>query len=202
MFRHKYPKLRELKEAIRSLLSRAYTSNFPRQPHKPYERFRGKPEFHQEDCIGCTACAQVCPAKAIEIEDSKNKRRLTIHWDICISCGQCQANCPPEKGIILSQEFDLATTEDRRELQQSIEKEMVVCDCCGEPIVPYDQIIWVARRLGPLIFTNTSLMLFYLTHLDLAIKEAPLQKIEPGLLRSDRIGILCPRCRREAVLKS
>lgn len=183
-------------------MSRAYTSNFPRQPHKPYERFRGKPEFHQEDCIGCTACAQVCPAKAIEIEDSKNKRRLTIHWDICISCGQCQANCPPEKGIILSQEFDLATTEDRRELQQSIEKEMVVCDCCGEPIVPYDQIIWVARRLGPLIFTNTSLMLFYLTHLDLAIKEAPLQKIEPGLLRSDRIGILCPRCRREAVLKS
>jgi len=63
--RMRYPKLRELKEAIRALIKGPYTSRFPFEPHQPYERFRGKPEFRQDDCVGCGACFQVCPAKAI-----------------------------------------------------------------------------------------------------------------------------------------
>jgi len=201
------PKIRELKEAIKSLFSPAYTSDFPRRPHIPYERFRGRPYFHEEDCTGCTACAQVCPAKAIEINDEIEgplaKRKLTVHWDICIFCGQCQANCLTGKGIMLSQEFDLATTEKREDLKQTIEKEFVLCECCAEPIVPYDQYVWVAKKLGPLSFTNASLLLFYLRSIGLALKE----KIHPGskpavINRSTRIKILCPRCRREAVIKS
>jgi hydrogenase-4 component H len=201
------PKLRELKEALKSLFSPAYTSDFPHKPHQPYERFRGRPYFHEEDCTGCTACAQVCPAKAIEvndeIEDGIAKRKLTIHWDICIFCGQCEANCLTAKGIMLSREFDLAVTEKREDLKQTVEKEFVICECCGEPVVPYDQYAWVAKRLGPLVFTNASLLLFYLRSVGLALKE----KINPGnktaaFNRSSRLRILCPACRREAVLKS
>ncbi|MDO8661863.1 MAG: 4Fe-4S dicluster domain-containing protein [Candidatus Omnitrophota bacterium] len=203
------PKVRELKEAIKSLFSPAYTSDFPRKPHIPYERFRGRPYFHEEDCTGCTACAQVCPAKAIEINDEIKgalaKRKLTVHWDICIFCGQCQANCLTAKGIMLSREFDLATTEKREDLKQTIEKEFVLCESCAEPIVPYDQYVWVAKKLGPLSFTNASLLLFYLRSIGLALKE----RIHPGpgskpaaINRSTRIKTLCPRCRREAVLKS
>lgn len=198
----KYPKLRELKEAIRALIKGPYTSRFPYEPHQPYEKFRGKPEFHQEDCIGCTACAQVCPAKAIDVEDRKTKRILTVHWDICIFCGQCQANCPTEKGIMLSQEFDLATTEKREDLKQEIEKELLLCECCGEIIAPYEQILWVAKKIGPLCFSNASLMLFYLRELGLALKEKVLPKEDWEFLRSDRIKVLCPRCLREAILKS
>ena len=196
----RYPKLRELKEAIRALIKGPYTSRFPYEPHRPYERFRGKPEFHENDCIGCGACSQVCPARAIDMQDIENKRVLTLSWDLCIFCGQCQANCVTGKGIILSNEFDLATTGKRSELRQTIEKEIARCDCCGEKIAPYDQILWVAKKLGPLCFSNTSLMLFYVRNLDLALKEEPLPKEE--FMRSDRIKVLCPRCRREAVLKS
>lgn len=201
------PKIRELKEAIKSLFSPAYTSDFPRKPHTPYERFRGRPYFHEEDCIGCAACAQVCPAKAIEINDEIKgtiaKRKLTIHWDICVFCGQCEANCLTSKGIMLSQEFDLATTEKREDLKQVIEKEFVICESCDEPIVPYDQYMWVAKKIGPLAFTNASLLLFYLRSVGLSLKE----KIIPGHKtsvsnRSMLIKILCPRCRREAVVKS
>ncbi len=201
------PKIRELIEAIKSLFSPAYTSDFPRKPHIPYERFRGRPYFHEEDCIGCTACAQVCPAMAIEVNDEIKgvlaKRKLTVHWDICIFCGQCQANCLTTKGIMLSQEFDLATTGKREDLKQTIEKEFVICECCAEPIVPCDQYVWVAKKLGPLSFTNASLLLFYLRSIGLALKE----KINPGskptaINRSMRIKTLCPRCRRQAVLKS
>ncbi len=198
----RYPKLRELKEAIKALIKGPYTVKFPYQPHKPYERFRGKPEFHEDDCVGCGACFQVCPAKAIDMQDVRDKRILTLHWDMCIFCGQCQANCITEKGIILSCEFDLATTEKREDLKQEIEKELLLCSCCGEIIAPLDQILWVANRLGPLCFSNASLMLFYLENLGLALKEKPAIKEEWEFLRSERIKILCPRCRREAVLKS
>jgi hydrogenase-4 component H len=198
----RYPKLRELKEAIKALIKGPYTSRYPYEPHKPYERFRGRPYFYEKDCIGCTACAQVCPAQAIEVEDIKNKRVLTVRWDICVFCGQCQANCPPEKGIMLSQEFDLATTEKREDLKQTIEKELILCDCCGEIVAPYDQILWVAKKIGPLCFSNASLILFYLKNLDLALKEKPCQKEELEFLRSDRIKVLCPACRRQVVIKS
>ncbi|OGX19868.1 MAG: hypothetical protein A3K83_03975 [Omnitrophica WOR_2 bacterium RBG_13_44_8b] len=202
----RYPKLRELREAIKALIKGPYTSKFPYQPHTPYERFRGRPEYHQDDCMGCTACVNVCPSDALSFEDKiengKGKRILKHRVDLCVFCGQCQANCPTEKGIVLSREFDLATTEKREELQQQIEKELVLCDCCGEIIAPYDQILWVAKRLGPLTFSNTSLMLFYLRNLVLALKEKPAPKEEQEFVRSDRIKILCPRCRREAVLKS
>jgi len=101
----RYPKLRELKEAISSLVGKPYTTRFPYQPHKPYERFRGRPEFHVEDCIGCTACLQVCPTGAItfkdEVKKGKAKRILDVRWDVCVYCGQCQANCLTGKGIIL-----------------------------------------------------------------------------------------------------
>lgn len=198
----RYPKLRELKEAIQALIKGPYTTEFPSQPHTPFERFRGKPEFHQEDCIGCTACCQVCPSAALTFEDHKHKRLLTYRVDLCIFCGQCQANCPTEKGIMLSREFDLATTGKREDLKQVIEKDLVLCECCGEGIAPHDQILWVARRLGPLTFSNASLMLFYLRNLDLALREETTPKKEAELLRADRIKLLCPKCRREAVIKS
>ncbi|MCX5713580.1 MAG: 4Fe-4S binding protein [Candidatus Omnitrophica bacterium] len=202
----RYPKLRELKEAVKALIKGPYTSKYPFLPHEPYERFRGRPYFHEQDCIGCAACAQVCPPGAIEFKDevinSKAKRRLVVHWDICIFCGQCQANCPTAKGIVLSREFDFATTENRDALKQDIEKELLTCDCCGETIVPLDQYTWVVKKLGPLCFSNASLILLYTRMLGLALKEYYQPKEALDLLRSDRIKILCPRCRRQAVIKS
>ena len=198
----KYPKLRELKEAITALIKGPYTSKFPYEPHKPYERFRGRPYFYEESCIGCTACAQVCPAKAIEVEDTLEKRVLTVHWDICIFCGQCQANCPTEKGIMLSLEFDFATTQNRKELKHVVEKKFVHCECCGEPIVPLDQYAWVTKRLGPLVFSNSSLLLYYLRLSGLALKEKLSHKEKTSFSRADRIRILCPSCRRQTVIES
>ena len=101
----RYPKLRELIEAIKSLVGRPYTSPFPKIPHKPYAKFRGKPEYSEKDCVGCLACEEVCPANAIEhadvVENAKATRRITLHLDICQFCGNCQANCITEKGIQL-----------------------------------------------------------------------------------------------------
>lgn len=200
----RYPKLRELKEALRSFFNRPYTTRFPHCPHRPFERFRGKPEFHQEDCVGCGACAQVCPAGAItfrdEVRNGRARRVLTLRWDTCIACGQCEANCITAKGITLSREFDLATTAKREDLVQEIEKDILLCEGCGAMTVPQEQMQWVAQRLGPLCFSNASLMLFYLAVQDTDPK--PMVKQERDFLRADRLKVLCPRCRRKAALKS
>ena len=202
----RYPKLRELKEAIKAVIKGPYTTKYPKQPIEPYERFRGRPYFHEDDCTGCTACAQVCPPRAIEVQDTvqngKGRRKLIVHWDICIFCGQCEANCLTGKGITLSREFDFATCDKREDLKNEIDKDFLLCECCQEPIVPYDQYVWVAARLGPLCFSNSSLMFFYLKTLNLAFEPKNPPKKEEEFFRSDRIKVLCPRCRREAVIKS
>ena len=77
----KYPKLRELVEAIKALIMGPYTSKFPFKPHQPFERFRGKPTPDDEWCIGCDACFSVCPASAIEIvDDAKEGLEANNRW--------------------------------------------------------------------------------------------------------------------------
>ena len=69
----KYPKLRELKEAVISLFTPAYTSKFPAEPHVPFEKFRGKPVVDNDNCVGCETCANVCPPFAITNYDDVEK---------------------------------------------------------------------------------------------------------------------------------
>ncbi|UCC95400.1 MAG: 4Fe-4S binding protein [Candidatus Omnitrophota bacterium] len=198
----KYPKLREIKGALTSLFTRPYTTKFPKQPHIPFSSFRGKPQYDEEKCIGCAACVNVCPAFALSFEDIhdeiESKRVFTIKWDVCIECGQCQLNCPTEEGIVLSQEFDISTTETRADLIQRIEKEMIVCECCDELIACKDHLLWTMEKVGPLYTSNTTLITFAQRRLSVS-DHLPSSKES---LRSDRFTILCPRCRREAVVAS
>jgi len=194
---------RILKEAIRSVFKGPYTTDFPYVPHRPPESFRGKPEFNESKCVGCGACCQVCPSGALSyqdlIENDKAKRKLVLRLDLCIFCGQCQANCITEDGIILTNEFDLATTGKREQLRQEIEKEMVICELCKKPIACFDHIAWTIKKLGPLYVSNSSLVTFQ--QKIITIKE-DFPKSEKDILRSDRFRILCPRCRREVVFTS
>lgn len=52
-------------------------------------------------CIGCSICAEMCPAQAITIEASQdaNKRQVTkyvIDFGKCIFCGICSEACPTQ----------------------------------------------------------------------------------------------------------
>lgn len=198
----KYPKLRELREAVKALVKGPYTLKFPKEPSVPPETFRGKPEFNEKECIGCGACAEVCPAKAIdvadEVKDGKGKRKLTLHLDLCIFCGQCHVNCLSDTGIILTNQYDLATT-DRKKLVETVEKDLLLCEICGSVIGVIDHIRWVAEKVGEAAFTNPTLMLTLLKKLDLA--EAEISPPKGPSKRSDRIKIMCPKCRRKTSLE-
>lgn len=198
----RYPKLRELKEAITALIKGPYTSRFPFEPHTPPKTFRGCPRYHEDKCVGCGACFEVCPAEAITLEDKveagRAVRRLTHYADICIFCGQCEANCITKEGIVLSQEYDLAVF-DRKDAQHYVEKDLVLCQSCAAIVGCRDHIEWVNKKLGILSYSNPTLFLSGLKNLFLVEEE---KTPTASGMRSDRLKIVCAKCRRQIVFRS
>lgn len=201
----KYPKLRELKEAIKSLFSKPFTSKFPFQPHEPFDGYRGKPKYFEEYCVGCGACAHVCPGNAITVVDPEEpvtqldptpKRKVVLNYDMCAFCGNCEHYCITEKGIQLTKEFDLALF-DRKLAVEDIEHDLVICELCSAIVTTEDHLKWLAKQLGTLAYGNPGLLLVSQRQL------IPVQSGEKGseLRRPDLFKILCPKCRHDVVLK-
>ena len=196
------PKLRELKEAVTAVLSPRFTTRFPAEPCVVPERYRGKPEFDLDKCIGCGACVNVCPApeclsQVDDLEADPPVRRITHRHYTCIFCGNCEDNCTTGDGIKLSQEWDLAGL-DREAMTETHEFELQMCEKCGALIGTKKHLVWLYEKLGPLAYTNPSLLIAksgeLLTEPQDVRKQA--QKDE-GVRTSDFMQILCPKCKCE-----
>lgn len=192
----KYPKLRELREAFKSIFTKPATTKYPFKAPEIYPRYRGKPEF-QDRCIGCHACSEVCPPRAIEVvDDIKNrKRKLMIHFDACITCGECERICTSGEGIKLVPEFALAVY-DREELTDTIERELVLCENCRKPIATKEHILWMIEKLKE---KSAALFHFQIIHLkELGVAEEVEKKVSLDK-RQDLFAILCPKCRHKVI---
>ena len=200
------PKLRELKEALLAVVRGPYTTKYPFEPHVPPDGFRGKCEFQEDHCIGCMACAMVCPAIAIEVVDDVEAkpptRRLTVHYDKCIFCGQCELNCTvndgTHSGMLLTKEYDLAGL-DRSAFRVPIEHELTVCQGCGAVVGTRKHLLWVAEKLGAKAYANPTLIVAADGSMSLA--EPFDTDADEALARNEIMRILCPDCRRTIVVR-
>jgi heterodisulfide reductase subunit A len=72
--------------------------------------------FVTEKCDGCALCLDVCPYRALKLEeydgeDGRSHRRIITDKALCKGCGLCEATCP--KGGIYVHGFTLEQLKDQ-----------------------------------------------------------------------------------------
>jgi len=77
-------------------------------------------------CNGCLACLQNCPANAIDVKDSGEKRMLLHNMARCARCGNCWRVCPQQ-----AIEFQHMMTNQWDEV---VVLNLIKCQVCDEPL--------------------------------------------------------------------
>jgi len=110
---------------MKEMMSPTVTENYPDEPPKLQERFRGvhvlqRDENGMEKCVACFLCAAACPANCIYIEAAENTEKIrisggeryaqvyNIDYNRCIFCGFCVEACPTD-AITHGHGFEIAS---------------------------------------------------------------------------------------------
>jgi 4Fe-4S ferredoxin len=96
--------------------------------------WQGSVELHSERCVeGCLACADICPTRALHIDDDGN---LALADYYCIKCGACMQVCP-----IKAETTEYTVTVESQGVEHTVTHERVT----NADALP----IWVERwRIG------------------------------------------------------
>ncbi len=79
------------------------------------------------------------------------------------------------------------------------EKDLALCEVCGDVITAKAHLDWVTKKLGPLAFSNPTLFINSLKGMGFAADVV--EAIKDYALRSDRVKVLCAKCRRKATIE-
>ena len=75
-------------------------------------------ETELDECIGCGACADICPVDAVKMVDDKPR----VDQDWCIGCGVCAIQCPADV-ISIKRRIENKGPQDFAQLHRQIKTE-------------------------------------------------------------------------------
>lgn len=107
--------------------------------------FRGVPEVDDEKCTGCGACAEICPAKAIEIVDRSDERTVKFDHTKCIFCASCEEICP-EDAIEMATRYNVVT-KNKGEATSEAKLGLAKCVGCGALFVSPKHLQSISERI-------------------------------------------------------
>ena len=107
--------------------------------------FRGNPHVDQAKCVGCGACAHVCPADAIEIVGSGTERHVRFMHKDCIFCGSCKDVCPTEAVELRAGRKEWFRTKEASLSEAHLA--LKTCRLCGTAFMPDAQVSWALARM-------------------------------------------------------
>ena len=139
----------------------------------------------------------VCLSQVDDIQADPPVRKITLHYSACIFCGNCSDYCTTEDGIKLSDKWDLATL-DKDSTTETHEFELQLCEKCDAVIGTKKHLVWLYDKLGPLAYTNPSLLIAKNSELTTKPENVAQQGQADIIAKtSDFMQILCPKCKCE-----
>ena len=109
--------------------------------------------LHDKRCIGCGACATVCPALAITISENRKHRIIDINTASCIYCGLCVEACP-EKAITLISGNELPSL-NKDNLHHELKIKLKRCEQCRKPVGTKKSVLKAVKDIFPKSGINT-----------------------------------------------
>lgn len=139
--------LKTLREVLRV---KNATTSYPEKPIVRPPGARGKPAHDFLQCICCAACANACPANAIQMRLDVRRGAETWLFNVgrCIFCGRCEEACPTG-AIVLTPAFELSVM-DANDLEETAEYRLAACDSCGRYFATEKEVAYVKRILSQL----------------------------------------------------
>ena len=90
--------------------------------HNPEtQRFERELQYDKEKCIGCGACAKVCPQSAISMTEGKP----VLDKSLCNLCGKCENYCPEGIRETVGEEYPV------KELVKELMKDLMFYEQSG-----------------------------------------------------------------------
>jgi len=92
-------------------------------------------------CIGCRACASACEHGIIQIEETKEFRKIIVSGSCPDECKNCKDVCPTE-----------AIIGEKPTSPQEVLFRLTLCRRCGMPTAPEPMLNFISRRMNQPLF--------------------------------------------------
>lgn len=103
--------------------------------------------LRKESCVGCAACAESCPTKALEFSDKGAFRHFMYSHCQCINCGSCVSVCPEHAAEMRHEirPYSLVGKAKSRAIRQV---GLSACAQCGVRFAPVPQLDKLRQKMN------------------------------------------------------